>query len=781
MYVKLASALDSFSLLRPQEKTYMQTDRNIYRAGEVIYFKTYAVLYEKPTVLSKVIYAELLNIKGEILEKKMLKITNGGAAGSFDLKKTMSGGDHIVRCYTLWMLNFPDYIFEKKIKIFGDESNPENKLFIPKKINCSFFPEGGDLINGIKSKVAFKIISNTDDGNFSGILTDDRDNNIANFTSLHNGMGVFEFTPQANRSYKVKFKNTSLNGKSFIIPLARNEGLTLSVDNNNSTKVFAKVETNEINKAAYNKLLVIAQMNNNIVYTGTLNIEEGLDAFAINKKTLPAGIMQITIFSESGKPLAERLVFIANHTIKKEIIVPILIDTNKRRQNTLSLNFENYKNMDASISVVNGDIEMANNGTNILSALLLTNDIKGEVYNPAYYFKDKEPLTLQYLDLVMMTNGWRRFKWEEILENKFSPIKFSFERGLSISGKVLQSNDKPILKGAKINLIINGEDSTKILSEAITNETSSFIIDNLDFKKQATIYYQGTNTDNTGAIVKIIFNNNYFDSLQKLELKDEQRALVFPNEDSSYINKFLSDKMKQENKVRLLESVVVNTKKISTLDSLNSKYATNYFYDSDQTLSLDSKQSFIDMFQFFRMYVPGILIDKSSGESVVVSFQRLQNLDIFSQNAGNVGIQFFLNEIPVSTDVVESLSPSDIGLVKVYKGTTAIALGATNGAIALYTLKDKSIKDWRTKGFNFIKRSGYSVTREFYQMNYSNSKNDSEFEDIRPTLYWNPSIKIINGNATIHFHNDDNCKSYKILVEGIDENGKIVHAEKVYN
>lgn len=73
MYVKLASALDSFSLLRPQEKTYMQTDRNIYRAGEVIYFKTYAVLYEKPTVLSKVIYAELLNIKGEILEKKCLK------------------------------------------------------------------------------------------------------------------------------------------------------------------------------------------------------------------------------------------------------------------------------------------------------------------------------------------------------------------------------------------------------------------------------------------------------------------------------------------------------------------------------------------------------------------------------------------------------------------------------------------------------------------------------------------------------------------------------------
>ena len=142
-------------------------------------------------------------------------------------------------------------------------------------------------------------------------------------------------------------------------------------------------------------------------------------------------------------------------------------------------------------------------------------------------------------------------------------------------------------------------------------------------------------------------------------------------------------------------------------------------------------------------------------------------------------MQFYLNEIPVINDIVEALNVSDIGLVKIFRGTTAITLGATSGAVAIYTIKDKSFRDWRSKGFDYIKRPGYSVSREFYEMDYLKISSQSTFSDIRPTLYWNPAVTVKEGKATVSFYYDDNCKAFKITIEGIDENGKILHAEKI--
>jgi len=105
------------------------------------------------------------------------------------------------------------------------------------------------------------------------------------------------------------------------------------------------------------------------------------------------------------------------------------------------------------------------------------------VFNPGYYFKDKEPATLQHLDYIMLTNGWRRFQLQDIIANKFSDLHYPFETSLSISGKVLQSDGKSTLKNGKINLIIKGEDSSNIMSQAKTNEALVFVVDNIDYKK----------------------------------------------------------------------------------------------------------------------------------------------------------------------------------------------------------------------------------------------------------------------------------------------------------
>ena len=777
---KIVSALDSFSLIRPQEKAYLQTDRNVYMTGEAIYFKAYVLLDEKPTILSKIVYVELVNTDGKIVDKKMLKLLNGTASASFDVKQINNSADYFLRCYTLWMMNFPDFIFEKKIHVVTTSLKSFSTGVLLSNITCDFFPEGGDMVNGIKNKVAFKAsLFGYENNKFSGVLVDNDNNKIDSFKSIHNGMGYFEFAPSQGKSYKIQMTSFAVV-QTFALPAAKNEGVIIAADNTNENKVFVRVDRNENNKTAYNNLVIVAQVNNEIVYMGKLNMDEGLDAVAIPKKGLPAGIMQLTVFTEDRKPIAERLVFIANHTINNGAIKTVTTDAAKRKKNLFTVDVSGYQNLQAAVSVINAAADTGNVNTNILAALLLTNDLKGAIYKSGYYFKDKEPATLQHLDLLMMTHGWRRFKWANILENNFSTIKYPFERSLNISGKVLQSNGKSLLKAAKINLIINGEDSTKIISEAVTNDAGAFIIDKLAFKKEATIFYQGTNTNNKEGIVTVNFNPSYFDLLQKTTLNDDQKLLSeYAFDVSNYVVNIRKEKYKQDSiKEKTLETVLIKTKKRSLVDSLNIKYATDFFYDSDQTLSLDGNANYFDMWQYLQRTVPGIKINKLD-TGTQVSFSRYQGLDFFSENGANNGVQFYLNEIPVTNDIIEYLNVADVGLVKIFKGTTAIALGATEGAIAIYTIKDKSFRDWRSKGFDYIKRSGYSVSREFYEMDYSKINIESTFSDSRPTLCWNPAVAVKDGIATIEFYNDDISKAFKITIEGIDENGKILHAEKI--
>ncbi len=775
---KIVEALDSFSFLRPQEKTYVQTDRNDYLAGESIWFKTYAQLNLKPTVLSKVIYVDLVDPYGKITKKKMLKLTDGSANGVLDIKPEWAPGDYYLRCYTLWMLNFPQFIPEKRIRIlnYAKPAAQKPKPAANAKPNISFFPEGGNLVTGLKTIIAFKALDeNGNPAAVNGEIINARNEKVSSFKSIHDGMGIFEITPAANETYTAIAQFPGGKQRTVSLPAAQSEGIILSVDNTNPGKTFIKVERSEKNKDKYNNLLVTAQLNYQVAYMGKLNIDEGLDAAAINKKTLPPGIMQITVLSESGQPLAERIVFVANHSINSSLLVPQVLSLEKRKKNSISFDAQEFLNLQAAVSVTNANSEAPGYHDGILSSLLLSGDIRGNINEAGYYFKDKDPATLQHLDLVMLINGWRRYNLEEIMANKWPPLHYPFETSLSITGKVLQSNGKSALKAGKINLMIKGEDSTNIMSEAKTNEHAVFVVDNIEFKKVATVFYQGTNINSPEAIVSVKIDSTYFDTLKLSSLNTN--LITASASPAPYLVELLNEKQKKDTSFgKTLSEVVVKVRKRSEVDSLNASYATDIFYGSDQTLTLNPNINYNDIWQFLRMSVPGILINPTDS-GIGVKFSRYEGMDMFSVD-GNASVQFFLNEIPVSINLIESIDPSDIALVKIFKGVSGIALGATRGAIALYTTKGKSGRDWRQKGFDFYKRSGYAAGRDFYEMDYSKIKPESISSDIRTTLYWNPNIKIKDGKAIIEFYTDDVCKKIKVVIEGMDKNGKLLQAEK---
>jgi len=780
--VRLTAALDSFENNYPQEKMFVHTDRSTYTTEETIWFKAYCTLDGLPSDISKIIYVELVNEKNAVVEKRMLHATIGTAYSDIFINKDFPSGTYSLNAYTLWMLNFPEYIFRKQIFIYNTDFK-NTSVAQKADFTVQFLPEGGNLVQGLKSNVAFKAITlNGLPISISGDILDSKNNKLAGIQSQHDGMGSFDLTPVNNESYRAVFFTPDGKEKSVPIPMAKPEGIVLHINNEGAANIFFKLQRSEQNSHTYNKIILVGRMNNTIVYSADLNFDEGKAAGAINKKKFPTGILQLTAFSEAGIPLAERLVFISNYQLPDITIQTDSFSTDKRKKNQFEINLSDFKNLSASLSITNYNADSALYNENLLTSLLLTSDIKGYVHNPAYYFKDKNAETAKHLDLLLMTQGWRRLNWQQLLSHQFPAVKYFIESDISIKGRITKLNGKNSIPASRIDFITKTEDSVTILSTVTINNNDQFVLSGLNFKKKASIFYQGNNTKKENSLVKVSFSPSFFDSL-----KYSTNYFAIPGISNlselhftAFYQKTISDKVEFEKRnVKILSEVIIKTKKLSPVDSLNQLYASDVFQNSDQTISFIEREPY-SIWQFLQSQISGINVGRNEfGEPTVVLRDFGQTGSMFSTDP-TTNIDFYLNEIKVSKNMIESIDPADFVLAKIWKGASASSIGSDQAAIVFYTDKTKANSAWMTKGFDVLKKEGYSVSREFYSPDYDRLKPEIDFSDHRATLYWNPNLKPDkNGIATIKFFNDDETKKFKVVIQGIDLDGKIISLQKI--
>ena len=146
-----------------------------------------------------------------------------------------------------------------------------------------------------------------------------------------------------------------------------------------------------------------------------------------------------------------------------------------------------------------------------------------------------------------------------------------------------------------------------------------------------------------------------------------------------------------------------------------------------------------------------------------------------------VGI--FLNEAPVNLTLLSTVLSKDIVLVKFYEaGFVGVGSGFPGGAVAVYT-NEKFIEEKQADPLTSFERNGYSSIKEFFSPDYSNGDIKKLSSDNRTTIYWNPSLFLDANTKTIpiKFYNNDFSKKLKIIVEGLDANGKLIYIEKVVN
>lgn len=794
---KIAIGLRNWSNNYPQEKVFLQIDRKHYVGGEDIWFKATCTYNNKPTFLSRIIYIDLVNEIGEVIEKKMFKLDSSGSCnGNFFLNKKQLSGNYSINAYTLWMLNYPDFIAKQSIFVYGADYTKKVFQKPEQKIIFDFFPEGGNLIAGIKNRVAFKITNQFGlPLNLAGNIVNSSNDVITTFTSKHDGMGFFEFEPSATENYLANIQYQTGTVLAFKLPSPIPEGITLNIQNTKN-RFFAIINRGEANKEKYNNLILMAHINGQLVYAGAFDFNNSKTAAAIAKKNLPPGIIHFTVFDTLANPLAERLAFSENYEICTPKIDFKKKSLSKRGENILAFNIDSISSGNMSVLVKSSDADnqvCLNN--NILSNLLLTSDIKGTVINPGYYFANKADSTLQNLDLVLMTHGWRRFHWKNIISKSEVSLKYPIESAISIKGRVNKSDRKDIIKDGKVALIIKGEDSTKILADAYLTDKGEFILDSLNFKQKATVFYEGQNNKKQKLPVDVTIYPSYIDSLKRSSFISTEN--LDTSDISNRKNAFAQSIYSEIGKIESLEfgnttlaNVTVTAKKLSRIDSLQKVYVSSIFENSDNTIDFADAKGMANIWQYLRMQISGFEVEPFGGQfgsgGATARFTRNDGLLGLSEDpsASNSSIMFMLNEIQVDAAFIDNLNPDDVALVKVYKGNTAFPWGANSGMIAIYTKKGLNVRSPFDKTFNKMEIQGFaSASREFFSPDYVKYPNiNNSLADKRQTLYWNPNIKKQkDGNYFVRFFNNDIGKSFVITIQGIDKEGNIVFYESSIN
>ncbi|MEI2739895.1 MAG: hypothetical protein V9F01_14070 [Chitinophagaceae bacterium] len=771
--------LANWSARSPIEKAYLHFDRDNYIAGETAWFKAYLYSDYQPDTISTSLYAELINDTGVVISRAIVPVLLGTANGYFELSDSITTGSYLVRTYSPTMLNQDaDFTGKGSIFIYGKKNaapaEPKEKM-----IRLEFFPEGGNLINGYLNTVAFKI---TNENGLpvaaKGNIVNEKNELVTIFSALHDGMGMFELTPAPNGKYFAVLE-TDAAGKKHLLPESTNKGIALTVMPHPQGNFFELKQRKE--DPAFQVAYMIGQMQHHIVFKQEFKTFKEEMQGIINTKNLHSGILQITFFNKDDQPLAERLCFVNNreYFISGEIIADT-VNFSPKAKNRFSVQLKDTVQGSFSVSITDPDYSLsAVRENNIISSLLLTSDLKGYVHNPAFYFSNDDDSVKTALDLVMMTNGWRRFKWTELSQKAARPGSYKDGSFITLSGKVtLRDTKKPFVEKPLLMMLM-AADSTRSMQMTTTDKQGYFRLDSILLFGKSRILF----SDIRGKKSMYIDVNMGADSLTRPFFLPKA-TLPFRRADIALgtAQKKMEvdyDAIQKAAGLMMEEVILKAKKKKSLLQELEEKYTTGQFSgDANKILDLvnaDDAAAYNNIFDYLQTRVNGLQIEVN-GFDYEVYYRQQASIS----SLGNFPMVLYLDEIETDASFISTIPANQVAMVKVYSSFTAATGNAPGGVLAIYTKKGSDMSDVMQHAADMVKYNGYSVTKEFYAPDYAVDKSEKARTDNRITLSWRPNVLINNVNPKIPltFYNNDRTTSFKVVVEGMTLDGRMLMIEK---
>lgn len=473
-------ALELSGQTQVQEKVYVHTDNECYFVGDTLWYKAYVVRADQlvPTDMSRILYVELLTPDGLLVERQNIIVSaTGFSCGQFVLPDSLYSGYYELRAYTRWMLNFNmghqryskddtwyfynkemaadffrtwDGLYSRVLPVYSKSDQPGDydvrrmyqrpKQDIPQpkkdKLFVTFYPEGGHLIAGVENRVAFEAVDQYGEAiNISGTINGSNGQSLKIQTE-HMGRGIFSMTPSDKR-LEAHF---TFRGKNYTIslPHAEQQGVAMRLDDT-QLRILSKNLPQDKDYAV------------SILCRGALKyfsrLSPNASHFSLSLDSLPTGVNELTLFDSDGRIWASRQFFVNHHDYDTALIIP--------EENTLpAKTYQPYEKVELpvvcqgvttpttfslSIRDTNTDEPTYNNG-NLMTDMLLSSDLRGFIAKPSYYFEADDETHRRHLDLLLMVQGWRKYKWKELADTTHT-LRYQPETTLTVEGLVCKVLD----------------------------------------------------------------------------------------------------------------------------------------------------------------------------------------------------------------------------------------------------------------------------------------------------------------------------------------------------
>lgn len=751
--------ISDFNEQNLQEKVFVHTDRSSYVAGEIIWCKVYCTDAKTNhlSTFSKVAYVEVLDKDKQPVLQGKIALTGGTGSGSFVIPVTMHSGNFLLRSYTNWMKNFdPEFYFHQNLTILNTvKAEVVAASAMVANYDMQFFPEGGNLVDGLKSKVGFRVTDNSGKGiNFRGAIIDQNNDTITRFQPLKFGIGNFIFTPEKGKQYKAFLTTGNGSVISQTLPATLNTGFVINVSDATTTgSVRMNVRTTSDNKTVF----IVIHNSQQTSTSRVLTLENGNANLEVDKKSLADGISTITVFDENNRPVCERLYF--KKPQQQQLFLDGTADNvqyTTRKKVTIAVSSKdeatNPEPSEMSMAVFLLDSLPLQN-QNIYSYLWLSSELKGVIESPEYYVSNTNDEVTEAIDNLMLTHGWRRFKWETILNDKKPSFKFLPEyEGQLVSGKVVRKFDEKPVPNVVSYLSVPGP-----LFQLYAAKSAA----------DGSIYFNTRNFYGT----KLIVAQTKSDDTTSLRL---DISSPFSEDFSSY--KIPAFSYQTTSPLLLKRSIQMQVQNVYAGEKLNVLLpphadTANFYGKADASYLLDNYVRFPTMEEVLREYVREIDVRKRKGNFYLISLSK----DEFGMPIVHEPVML-LDGVPQfdNGNKITHYDPLKVRKLEVIQALYYLGPASFDG-VASFTTYNGDLEGFRLDtASTVLDYDALQIKREFYSPVYQTPEQySSRLPDFRNLLYWSSDIKTDNtGKKEVSFYTSDITGKYAVVLQGISQQGK---------
>ena len=764
----LNSYSEYFSL--PRETVYTHFNKTSFLVGESVWFKTYVRdrHQDKVSKATTNVNVAIYDSQGNLKQKDLWLAVNGTANGQILLDSTYTTGDYYIKTSTNWMRNFiePDD-FVQKITVYGNEVKAVTETAI-NTYDIQFLPEGGHLISGISNVVGFKVLDKNGKGvKVHGYLYDKDGNELTNFKSNVFGMGKFFLTPDTSQSYFAEVYLPNRTTQKEEIKEIRPMGYNMQVNNLGPKNVIVKIQASgsALVGDGDGPFRLVIHKNGKLKVVPFRLLDKTEKTLLIPKSDLFSDINIITVFDGSDRPILERMIF--NETfkrstskftvsrVKKEndsLIFSIYGISEKKSDSTVLSNL--------SISVLPETTKAYTPDHNILSANYLKPYLNGTVENPIYYFNQVTRKVRYDLDLLLLTQGWSRYKWNDIFNNTPKPI-FNFENGITLKGRVVTPADVrsltlklPKLMGSNFVDIQVEPDKSFTLDNFFAHKDEEIRFSYTDkkgnLKKPSLVINYEVKETNTDLLGATLIKNT------KLLIDDESQPEITTDKDFFF----------EEDAVELEEVLITGFNKLK--ESPKGTITPKFTY-KENYLEMDEEKvkrfpNILDVIEY-----NGYLVQRTQDGRVVV-----RNLNPSSPNSNGVPLLYYDGVRIDDFTFLFGLRSNFVEGIVIDKTGLGMGLSGAEGVIRIFSRETPLGNTTKEIPYAFLSKasSGFSESKEFYTPKYKSyfSKVFKQFGVIR----WLPNVYLLENKSELFKVLDTKSKDINFYIEGYDYNGDLV-------